>query len=119
MKLNTNYVECMCFDFHRPPRLCPHCGRPPHQCTCQPCFDFCPRCNRPKNQCSCWQNASCFPQFSPQICPPFQQPCWQQPNFNYFPIQSCMPSCSCINFQIPCSLLYMYAGYMLANCKKD
>ncbi len=109
MKLNTNYVEAECFDFHRKP-----CGCPPP---------------RPK-PCGCdniWTN----PWFNPQSCFPHPQPpCFpqfppQQPCFPGFPCQPdfcqqpCMPSCGCINFAIPLSFLYLYAGYMIGNNKKD
>lgn len=96
MKYNTNYVEGECFDFHRKP-----CGCPPPP---------------PKHNCGCgndWNN----PWFNPPFPP--QQPCFPQ-----FPCQNfCQPcppqqcGCGCINFQIPLSLLYMYAGYMIGNCK--
>jgi len=104
MKYNTNYVEGQCFDFHRPPCGCDR-PRPPHgNCGCEN---------------PVWNN----PWFNPQ----FQQPCFQQPFPNFpcqpnfcqtFPQQCCAPSCGCLNFQIPLSFLYLYAGYMIGNSGK-
>ena len=113
MKYKTNYVESQCFDFHRHPCGCDR-PRPPHDCI---------NPNRPPHGgCWCdnpaWNNpwfnpfppqTPCFPQ-NPQFpCPPsFCNPC---------PTGCCQPNCGCLNFQIPLSFLYLYAGYMIGNSK--
>ena len=89
MKFNSNYVEGNCINLKG--------------CQCNPCMPNYQNCNPNPYP----PPPMPYPQ-QPFQCPPAQcGPCFQA------------PSCGYINFQIPYSFIYLFAGYLLGNINKD
>ncbi len=67
--------------------------------------------NYVEGECFDCRYGSCNNIFQDYTCKDFAhnfcQPC--------FPNSNCLNNCGCINFQIPCSIIYLYTGFLLGN----